>query len=105
MSKEKAINPTEPTQEQIDAWKKKHGQVFKIEVEDKVCFLKKPDRKTISAASAIGQKNPIKFAETILQNCWLAGDEEIKEDDDYFFAVSGELDQLLEFKNAELKKL
>ena len=28
---------------QIDAWKKAHGDVFKVEVDGKVCYLKKPE--------------------------------------------------------------
>lgn len=38
-------------QEQIDNWKKKHGEIFKLEFEDgKEAYLKKPDRKIMSYA-------------------------------------------------------
>ncbi|KAA6336277.1 hypothetical protein EZS27_015564 [termite gut metagenome] len=95
----------EITQEQIEEWKAKHGSVFAIEVDGKVCYLKKPTRKALSAAAVIGKSDPLKYNETLLLNCWLAGDEEIKTDDDLFLGVSGKLSEIIEIKEAELKKL
>ncbi|MCK8143209.1 hypothetical protein MW871_15065 [Flavobacterium sp. I-SCBP12n] len=91
--------------EEIDAWKAKHGEIFAIVVEDKIGYLRKVDRKTLSFASTVGTKDPMKFNEIILTNCWLGGDEELKNNDDYFLAVSGTLSQLIVVKEAELVKL
>ena len=91
------------TPEQIAEWKAQHGEFFGITVEDKICYLKKPDRKTLSFASQVGA-DPMKFNEVILKNCWLGGDEEIMTDDSLFLAVSSKLDQVVEFKKAELVK-
>ena len=93
------------TQEQIDAWKAKFKNIFKITVEDKVCYLKAPDRKTLSFASSVGTKDPIKFNEILLKNCWLAGDDEIKTDDTYFMSAATQLSELIEIKEAKLEKL
>ena len=93
------------TQKQIDAWKAQFENVFKITVEDKVCYLKSPDRKTLSYASAVGTKDPMKFNEILLKNCWLAGDEEIKTKDSYFTSVSAQLAEIIEIKEAKLEKL
>lgn len=98
-------NQIKVTQEQIDAWKAKFENVFKITVDDKVCYLKSPDRKTLSYASAIGTKDPMKFNEILLKNCWLAGDEEIKTKDSYFMSVSAQLAEIIEIKEAKLEKL
>jgi hypothetical protein len=92
-------------QEQIDQWKKKHGTIFLIKVEDKVCYLKKPDRKTLSYAATVGAKDNLKFNEAILANCWLGGDEEMKTDDSLFLSVSTRLAEIIEIKEAELVKL
>lgn len=89
--------------EQLAQWKAEHGEFFGITVEDKVCYLKKPDRKALSFASQVGS-DPMKFNEVILKNCWLGGDEEIKTNDSLFLAVSVKLDQVVEFKQAELVK-
>ncbi len=65
-------------QKQVDAWKEKHGEVYKINVGDKVCYLKEPSRKALSFAAAAGQTDPLRYNEIILKDCWLAGDEEIQ---------------------------
>ncbi len=91
--------------EQIQQWKAKYGEVFQVEVAGHRAYLKKPDRKTLSYAMTQAQTNPLGFAEVILRNCWLAGDEVIQTDDSLFLAVSSKLDELLQIKEAELKKL
>lgn len=93
------------TKEQVEALKKKHGEIFEIEVEDKVCYLKKPSRKVLSLAATAGQHDPMKYNEVILANCWVEGDEEIKTEDAYFLGISGVLSDLIEVKKATLKKL
>ncbi len=100
MAKEKV------TQEQIDAWKKKHGEIFVLSFEDgKEAYLKKPDRKVLSFAMTKMQTNPLAFAEVILNQCFIYGDEEVKSSDSYFFGAAAQLEGLIETKQAELKKL
>lgn len=93
------------TQDQINAWKVLHGSIFALKVEDKICYLKKVDRKTLGYATTVGKESPMKFNEIILANCWLGGDDELKTNDDYFLAVSGKLAQLIIIKESELEKL
>ena len=92
------------TSEQIGDWKKKHGDIFKVEVGDSVCYLKKPDRKTMSYAASLGN-SPIRANEALVQNCWLGGDESIKTEDEKFFGVSAKLNEIVEIKDAEITKL
>lgn len=92
-------------QEQIESWKKKWGDVFCVVVGDKVAYLKRPDRKTLGAAAVVGKNDPMKYNEILLKNCWLDGDEEIKTDDALFLGVSAKLGELIDIKEAELKKL
>jgi hypothetical protein len=92
------------TAEQISEWKKKHGDIFKVEVGDSVCYLKKPDRKTMSYVATLGN-NPIRANEALLENCWLGGDESIKTDDEKFFGVSSKLAEIVQVKDAEITKL
>jgi len=99
------MKKNEVTPEKIAQWKAQYGDVYKIVVEDKECYLKAPDRKTLSYASSIGTQDPMKFNEIILTQCWLAGDEEIKTVDAYFFGAATQLDKVCEFKKAELVKL
>lgn len=100
------MNTQKITQEQIDAWKKKHGEIFLISFEDgKAAYLKKPDRKVLSYAMTKMQTNPLAFAETILNQCFIGGDEEVKTDDNYFLGAASQLEGIMEVKTAELKKL
>lgn len=94
----------EITQEKIEGWKAQHGDVYLIEVEDKACVVRKPNRKDLSFAMLL-KDDPIKFNETLLNNLWIEGDAEIKTNDDYFLAVSSQLGELLQIKEATLKKL
>ena len=91
---------------EIDLIKKKHGQpvIFKLAVDDKVAYYKKPDRQTLGYAMSLVQKDPLGFAEAILRGCFLEGDAELHEDVDYLMGVSGEIDQIVSIKTAEIKK-
>lgn len=91
--------------EQIESWKKQYGKVFGIKVEDHICYLRTPDRKTLSYATSVGAKDPIKFNEILLNNCWLGGSEDIKTNDSLFLAVCGKLAEIIEVKEAELVNL
>lgn len=93
----------EITEAQIASWKDQYGDIYKIVIEDKECYLHKPDRNVLGAVSTI--KNPIKVAEFILNNCWLGGDEDIKTKDDYFLGASQQLTNLIHVKTSEIVKL
>lgn len=92
-------------QAQIDTWKAKHGKVFGVIVDGHIAYLKKPDRKILSYATSVAAKDPIKFNELMLSNCWLGGSEAIKTEDELFLAASGKLAELIEVKEAELVNL
>jgi hypothetical protein len=93
------------TKEQISEWKEKYGKVYCITVDDKSCYLRKPNRKTLGYAMVAGKENYIKFNEVLLKDCWLGGDEIIKTDDELFFAVSSKFGELVNAKEAELVEL
>ena len=91
------------SKEQIQEWKKKHGDLFEITVDDKSCLLHRPTRRDLRYASVI--KDPIKMSETMLGQLWVAGDEELKTNDELFMAVVSKMDEVLKVKEAEIKKL
>lgn len=90
---------------QVQSWKNAHGDVYAVTVEGSICYLKKPDRQTFRAITSVGQSDPIRGNEILLDNCWLGGDESIKTNDEKFFAVSGQLAKIIEIKQSDLKKL
>lgn len=95
------------TPEEIKEWKETHIDVYQIEIpeDNKVCYLRKPTRTELSYGSKLGTQDPMKFNEHILKSCWLKGDPDILENDSLFLAVSTQLEEILAFKKAELKKL
>lgn len=92
-------------EKKIAQWKEQYGDVFQVSVDGRTAYLKKPTRKALSAAAVIGKTDPMKYNEILLANCWLEGDEEIKTDDALFLGVSGQLAEIIEIKEAEIKKL
>ncbi len=103
MAKSNLIGQT--TDEQIQAWKEEHGDIFAIKVENHIAYLKKPGRRAISYAAVAGKTDPLKFNETILRECWLGGSEAIRTDDALFMGASGVLAEMIQVKEAELEKL
>lgn len=92
-------------EQKIVEWKAEYGDVFQVSVEGHVAYLKKPTRKTLGAAAVVGKADPMKYNEVLLNNCWIEGDEEIKRDDALFLGVSAQLAEIIEIKEAEIKKL
>jgi len=90
-------------EQKISEWKEKYGEVFQVEVDGHVAYLRKPTRKALGAAAVVGKSDPMKYNEILLTNCWLEGDEEIKTDDSLFLGVSAQLAELIEIKEATLK--
>lgn len=99
----KAIGEASP--EQVEAWKKKYKNVFQLNVQGSVCYLRKPNRTELSAAASMGKDDPMAFNESILNDCWLGGDEAIKTEDELFLSACQTLATLVEVKQAEIKKL
>lgn len=95
----------EVTPEQIEAWKRQHKHVYEIDVDGHKAWLRKPTRQELSASLGTAQTDPLGFAEQILNDCWLAGDEAIKEDDELFLATQPLLSQMIEIKAGQLKKI
>ena len=93
------------TSTQIDAWKKQHGDIYMISVEDKAAYFRSPDRNTMSYMMSQGQSNPMSAIEILAKNCFVGGDQVLLEDNQYFFAVVQQLDKLMRAKEASLKKL
>lgn len=106
-----SIEKTELTIEQkIEQWKAKYKSVFCYEVEtesgDTVkCYFRQPDRRVVSAATVSAKGDPMKYNEVILRNCMLEGGEDLLKEDSTFYGLSQKVDELVDAKVGELKKL
>jgi hypothetical protein len=96
----------EATADQIKEWKAKYGDIFKISIpeDSKACYVRSVDRKIMSFVSRLGN-DPMRFNESLLEQCWLAGDEDIKTNDTLFISVMDKLEKLMNFKDSQLEKL
>lgn len=91
------------TEEQIAELKKKHGDLYEISVGDKSCIVRKPNRKDLSYVSVV--KDPIQMSETLMKQLWVAGDQEILDNDDLFLAAIPKMEEVIKVKQATIKKL
>lgn len=100
----------EMTEEQIQAkvaeLKKTHKikEVFVIESEGKIAFIKRPSRDQLKYAMSVSQNDPLGMTENILESGWLEGHSELKEDDKYFLDISRQIDMLIETTSVRIKK-
>jgi len=86
------------------------GTKIVIRVEDKVAYLKKMDRGTMEIALGMimgMNKDPeyIRAGEIILLKCWNGGDDEIKTNEDYLIPAAMTAYELIQLKEAALKKI
>jgi len=97
---------TNISQEQIDAWKKQYGSVYRFTSEDgKIGYFKKPDRKVMDAVAAKATSNPVLSNEILAKTCFIGGDEELITNDANFFGLSQKLKGLLQVIEGELQEL
>lgn len=97
----------EITKTTIESWKNQYGDVIQYTVEDKVAYFRKPTRQEISYASVASNqmKDVIKYSETLMNSCFVGGDREILEKDEYFIGAMAVIEALAEVKTGEVKKL
>lgn len=108
--KESAENKTLSIEQKIEQWKAKYRNVFCYEVENEAgetvkAYFRQPDRKVLSAATVTAKGDPMKYNEIILKNCLLEGSEDLLNDDSTFYGLSQKVDELVNVKAGELKKL
>lgn len=98
----------EPTKEQIEQWKKDFGGVYRLEYDDKRCWIRDPlnDINVMKRGMSAMQKGSISlFTETIINNCFLAGDEEIKSEEKYINGLEDDISEITEIPDAEVTKV
>ena len=98
---------TDVTKDQIEAWKRKYGNVFEVEVEDKKMFLRQLNRNEFGYITKQVQdvENALPAIATVFKGCFLGGDKEIIDDDRYFIAASKAIATLMDYGEALIKKL
>lgn len=92
------------TQKQLNEWKEKYGAFYELPVEDKTAFLRPPTMADFKRGFKVMQsEGEFAFAETMLNILFIGGDEEIKTDLEYLEAARKELQELIDYPDADVQ--
>ncbi|WP_162997096.1 hypothetical protein [Mucilaginibacter kameinonensis] len=67
-------------------------------------YMRKPTRDEMREFTS-KQTDPVTYTEIVLDALWLGGDEQIKIDDEAFYSVMPQVQNVLDIKGSEIKKL
>ncbi|MEG2276676.1 MAG: hypothetical protein RSA53_05505 [Odoribacter sp.] len=99
--------PASVTQEILAMWKAKYRRVSSVTVTDGedvyTGVFHRPDMNTISAVTKMAKTDEIKASNVLFDNCWLGGDEMMKEDAIIKMAAIGILNEMMNVGIATLK--
>ncbi len=97
------------TEEQIKAWKGKHGKVVRIDVVDDgelhVGYFHRPRLETMSAITKLAKSDELKSSEVMFDNCWLGGSPAMRTDAVLFLEATKQLGAMLNSCRSSLKNL
>ena len=102
---------TEIDAQVIEGWKKEHGEVHEISVVDKngnvlKGYIKEPNRHVISMAMSLySSKKMLEAGETILDSCWLGGDERLRTEEKPRIAAAMQAQNAVEMLESSMVKL
>ena len=67
------------------------------------CELRRPSVETLSAVTKLSKTDEVRAAQILVGQCWVSGDEDIKQDGLLLLAVSGEFGRACQPKATRLK--
>lgn len=97
------------TEAQIDAFKGKHGKVYRVDIVDgedtHVGYFRRPDFQTVKAITKISKTDEVEAGKVMFDNCWLGGSEDLRKDAVLFMAVQAQLGKMLNGCMGSIKNL
>jgi len=93
------------TEKQIKEWKEKHGNVYMLESSTKkscIVFDPMSSFKIMKQLMMARRKSKAAQVDALLANCWLFGDESLKEDEPFKLGIEDEVDQLFDIPEYSL---
>lgn len=112
--KEKAIAIAKERygEDKLAQWEKENGGLFYLPVTDQtgenieaLGIVRPVTRAILSYASTkLAEEGMYDYLEAALRECWIAGDEKILEDDEYFIPAANGFNKIIEQKKANFLK-
>jgi hypothetical protein len=97
------------TEEVIGVWKNKYRKVYEVTVKDGDDvyrgYFRRPGLETLSAVNKLSKSDEIKAVEVLFDNCWLGGDEILKEDAVLKLSAAGQFQAIMNPAQTEIKNL
>jgi len=96
-----------PDQKQIDAWKKEHGDCFKLTYGKHALYIRSPKLADLERAMASDPKKqkPLNFNRSIMNNCRLFETEGLSSDDKALTGILSKMAEIVEIGEVEMEKL
>lgn len=97
-------------EEQVKKWSNEHKGLWYLPLLDDqdnieaLALMKPVTRHVLNYASTKGDEGLYSFLEAAMRECWVAGDEVILDDDDYFIPAANSFNRVTETKKAALLK-
>lgn len=90
--------------EKKEEWKKKYGSYYELEAEGKTCFVFDPmsQLKIMKQLVMARRKNKAAQVDALLANCWLQGDDSLKNDDRFKLGIQEQVDELFDIPEPEV---
>lgn len=67
-------------------------------------WFTKPKLIDLQAATKIGKDDPFKATMILFESCWIKGDQELKDNDDFKLAAISKFQDILKVRDAEIKE-
>lgn len=95
------------TPEQIAEWKKKYPKgIAGFQTNDgKIAYFKKPERAELKMATDAVANGLSEYNESIIESCYIGGEESICTDEKYFASIGKFISELAEGEKGKLVKL
>ena len=90
---------------QLEEWRKLYGTIKGYGADGKIAVFRVADINIIDACRTISKGSTMRFDIALLENCWLAGDEELLKSDKYKLGIANWGDNLIEIVAGEMVEL
>ncbi len=91
---------------EVKELKEKHKELYAISGGGHIAYFRKPNRNDVNiAASTLDTDTPLSYFESIMQECMVAGSNEILDNDSLFLSAMNEFKPLVEGQKTVLAKL